>query len=103
MKAKKVPFQLYFSDSILAVKMKPEDQWSCKRSPDILILAQNIQNLEKTKSRNNLDLQYSLSFTELVVCITIFHATGFNNFLKYPLFSHYFPIEKPELQNLTLP
>ena len=43
-----------------------------------------------------------LSFTELVVCIYKFSGHWLQQFLKFPLFSHYLT-EKPLLLNLTLP
>ena len=42
-----------------------------------------------------------LSFTGLVVCIYNFSGEWLQLFLKYPLFP--LPIDKPKLQNLTLP
>ena len=47
-------------------------------------------NLTKTRSGNDLDLQYSFTlFTELVVCIYKFSGHWLHKFLKYPLFSHF--------------
>ena len=57
------------------------------------------------RSRNDLDLQYSHIFIIIfnkMSAATNFQVTGFNSFLKNPLFS-FFPIEKPMLPNLTLP
>ena len=74
-------------------QIKPEDQWSCKRSPDILASYKHkiYKTWKKTRSRNDLDLQYSFSLTELVVCIYLFSGHKLQLFLKYPLvspFSH---------------
>ena len=46
-------------------KLKPEDQWSCKRS----CISTKQTKPRKSKVKQDIDLQYSLSFTELVVCI----------------------------------
>ena len=43
-----------------------------------------------------------VSFSELVVCIYQFSGHCLQKLLKYPLFSP-FSIEKPKLQNLTMP
>ena len=51
------------------MKNKPEDQWSCKRSPDIWasnIEAQNVQNLEKQGQEMTLTFNtHLLSFKAL--------------------------------------
>ena len=63
------PGVLFFGDIALWEfhrNTKPEDQWSCKRSPDIWASHKQkiYKNLEKTRSRNDLDsnLQYSFTF-----------------------------------------
>ena len=52
------------------------------------------------RSRNDRDLQYSLTFINSLRCLLSGHWS--QQFLKNPLFS-LFPIEKPYLPNLTLP
>ena len=56
------------------------------------------QGLEMTLTFNT----YLPSLTQLVVCIYQLSGHRLQKFLKSPLFS-LFPIEKPKLQNLTLP
>ena len=57
----------------------------------------------RTRSSNDLDLQYSHTFIYSIRCLLLptFRSMA-AEFLKNPLFS-LFPIEKPMLPNLTLP
>ena len=55
------------------------------------------------RSRNDLDLQYSLTFIKLVRCLLLPTFRSLAAIVsENPLFS-LFPIEKPMLPNLTLP
>ena len=53
------------------------------------------------RSRNDIDLQYLLSFINSLRCLLL-PTFRLQKFLKNPLFS-LFPIEKPMFPNLTLP
>ena len=87
--------------------IKPGDQWSCKRSPDILASYNHkIYNTWKKQGQEmTLKVTFNthiLSFTELVVCTFKFSGHLVAIVSSISLFSH-FSHTKPKLPNLTLP
>ena len=91
---------------VVCLNKKPEDQWSCKRSPDDWAMYKHKTYKTWKKQGQEMNLTFNihlLSFAELVVYIYKFLGHWLQYFLKYPLFSHYnCPIEKPKLPTLTL-
>ena len=59
-------------------KKRQEDQWSCKRSPDIWASYKHktYKTWEKNWSNNNLDLQYSLTFIYCWLHLQIFRPVS---------------------------
>ena len=56
------------NSAVICLKFKPEDQWSCRRSPSWPSKAQNLENIWL---RNDLDLQYSHTFIYSNRCLLL--------------------------------
>ena len=65
--------------------------------------AQNIQNLENIRKRNDPNLQYSHTFINSISCLHLPTFRSLAAMVSEKSTVSLFPIEKPKLPNLTLP